>query len=72
MEEFVQGVLLFLVAIVLGLGIFWLMWHLWCWVLPQIWADGPVNLVRPGYWLFVGAWVLASLVGGALFGRGKE
>jgi hypothetical protein len=54
-----------IVALVLGL--WWLFWALWTWVLPQIWPNGPDAIVRPSYWLFVGCLLLASLIGRLLF-----
>lgn len=63
-------VAVFVSAIVLG--IFWLMWSLWCWVLPQVWVGGPENIVAPGYWLFAACWCLASWIGKAIFGRSSE
>lgn len=49
----------------LMLGIYWLIWKLWCWVLPQLWTDGPANLISPNFWLFAGMWFLLMLVIGA-------
>lgn len=63
------AVLPIIVAIVLG--VFYLLWCAWCWVLPQIYPSGPENLIKPSYWLFVVAWVLASWVGRAIFGGKK-
>lgn len=67
------GILLIAVALgsVVGLllGIWWLIWSLWIFVLPQIWTTGPQNFINPSYWLFVGAWVLAGLIGRGLFKR---
>lgn len=47
------------------LGIYWLIWKLWCWVLPQLWADGPANFISPNFWLFAGMWLLLMLFVGA-------
>ena len=65
---------LFGIAAVAGfvLGVYWLIWLLWCWVLPQVWPTGPQGLVQPGFWLFAGAWFLLTLVGQAVFGRGGK
>ena len=52
------GACLFVVPI--ALGVFWLIWHLWLFVLPAIWADGPPNFIHPGYWLFVAMWALIA------------
>jgi len=76
MENKMQGiaVLLICVAGIVGLvlGIFWCIWSLWCFVLPQIWEAGPHNFIQPNYWLFVGMWILASWIGQAIFGRGER
>lgn len=65
---------LFGAGIFLGLvlGFYWLIWSLWCWVLPQIWIGGPENIVSPGFWLFAGAFFLMSIVGKAVFGRSSK
>jgi hypothetical protein len=52
------------------MGIWWLFWKLWLFVLPAVWADGPKNLIHPSYWLFVGIWVLLGLVA-SMFRGGK-
>lgn len=71
-----QKLILFILAAVaiVGfiLGVYWLLWALWCWVLPQIWSDGPANLIRPNFWLFAGMWFLVTLLGRAVFGRGDK
>lgn len=56
--------LLILIAGLLALvtGVWWLLWLLWCFVLPQVWPTGPEGLIRPGYWLFAGMWTLFVLV----------
>lgn len=54
------------------LGLYWLFWMLWTWVLLQIWPDGPEAIVRPGYWLFVGALVILSAIGSVLFKSPKS
>lgn len=65
-------IVLFVAAIVaVVLGVWWLFWCLWTWVLPQIWPTGPDAIIRPGYWLFVGMLVCASLIGGVLFKSNK-
>lgn len=62
MEKFLAG--LFAVALVLGLlcGFYALVWLLWCFVLGAIWPDGPQAIVNPSFWLFVGGWVLISMI----------
>jgi hypothetical protein len=58
----------FILAVFL-LGIWWLLWTLWTYVLPQIWPTGPEGIIRPGYWLFVAGWVLLGFIGRRIFGR---
>lgn len=53
------------------MGIWWLFWMLWCWVLPQVYPTGPAGLLAPSYKLFVGCLLISSLVGRVLFGRKK-
>lgn len=59
------------IAVALGaiLGVWWVIWCLWCWVMPQLWSTGPEVIVSPDYWLFCGAWLLLSFIGTALFGN---
>lgn len=42
-------------------------WWLWCWVLPQLWPDGPSRFINPGFWLFVAVAALLSFIGTLLF-----
>lgn len=65
------GVLAFLivVALIVALtaGFSWLWWSLWCWALPQVWADGPANLIHPSWLLFFVCTVLLGMLGRTLF-----
>jgi hypothetical protein len=72
MEKIVKGLAFAVLVTTIVLGAFWLLWLLWCWVLPQIWIDGPKNIVAPGYWLFAACWCLVSWIGKAIFGRGSD
>lgn len=63
-----MGIAIFLIGF-FGIGL--LLWLLWTWVFPQIWPTGPTALISPGYWLFMGMWFLASVVGRMLFGGKK-
>ena len=67
MKTIAVYVLALAVVVPLVLGIWWLMWSLWTWVLPQVWANGPDAVVRPSYWLFVGELLLLGLIGRAIF-----
>ena len=53
-------------AVALVLGFWWMVWLLWCFVLPQVYSTGPEGLIRPSYWLFAGMWVLLGLVVGVI------
>lgn len=53
----------------LVLGIDWGLWKLWLWVLPQLYPTGPVNVVQPGFWLFVGATTLLGFAFRLIRGR---
>lgn len=51
------------------LGIWWLFWHLWAFVMPQVWPAGPSALIHPGYWLFCAEWTLFVLLCRVLRGK---
>lgn len=72
MKNVIGVVLVVAFVLAAALGIYWLLWALWCWVLPQLWTTGPQNFIRPNFWLFAGAWFLLTLLGRALFGRNKD
>lgn len=61
-------------ALVIGLvlGLYGLLWLGWCWMMPQLWQDGPKNIVSPSYWLFVVAFLVLTVIGRAVFGGGKK
>lgn len=42
----------FIASIVMG--IWWIMWKIWTLVIPCVFPDGPVAIIHPSYWLFVG------------------
>jgi hypothetical protein len=66
--------ILFLLAIAAGvaLGIYWLIWTAWCYVLPYFWAAGPENFIKPDFWMFVLAALLLSWLGRVLFKHDKS
>lgn len=55
----VAGAALGLLLVGLFLGAFW--W-LWVTVLPSWWPEGPEHIIRPGFWAFVGAWIILGIV----------
>jgi hypothetical protein len=63
MRGFLEVLLGFLILVPIVLGIYWLFWCLWTWVLPQLWPHGPQAFIEPGYWLFVGMLFLVSMIG---------
>lgn len=68
-------IVLLCAALIIGLVpvIWWVLWSIWTWVLPQVWPDGPDAVIRPSYWLFVGELIVISIVGHGLFGyRGPK
>ena len=69
--DFAAGAAVVIVFGVMVLGFVWLLWLLWTWVLPQIWPTGPAGLIRPGYFLFLGMWFLASVIFKMIIGRAK-
>jgi hypothetical protein len=60
---------LFAAAAIIGLilGIYWLFWQLWMYVLTQFGA--PDKVANPSYWLFVCLCMLLSFVGGLFRGN---
>lgn len=72
METLIGTVLAVLFVIAVALGAYWLLWTLWCWVLPQVWIAGPENIIHPNFWLFAAAWFLLTLFGRAVFGRSEK
>ena len=38
------------------------LWLMYTWVMPQIWPNGPANLIRPSFYLFWGAMFLLNAV----------
>lgn len=41
----------------------WLCWLAYTWVMPQVFPQGPVNLINPGFWLFfVVIWMIKFII----------
>lgn len=72
MEKVIAFLVVAVMVLAVALGVYWCIWSLWCWVMPQVWADGPAGFIAPGYWLFAGCWLLISLIGKAIFSSGKS
>jgi len=67
-RKFIEISVIVLFAIALILGIYWLIWALYCWVMPQIFTNASESVTRPNFWLFVGALFLLSIIGRVIFG----
>lgn len=63
--------IIFWIGIVVScvLGLYWLFWKLWCWVVPQLFTSISPNIAHPSYWLFVGALLILGFIGNAIFGN---
>lgn len=51
-----------LIVAVFGAFVYWLLWLFWCAVFGAAWPTGPDAIVRPGFWLFAGEWLLMLLL----------
>jgi hypothetical protein len=58
LAKVIVGVIVVTMIIGVTLGMIFLLWLLWTWVMPQLWQTGPGNFIKPNYWLFTGAWIL--------------
>jgi hypothetical protein len=71
-----EKLIAFVIAALFVIGIMFVVyggiWWLWCAIVPQLWASGPEGIIRPSFWLFVGAWILLSLIGKAIFGNSSK
>lgn len=65
-------VLLVVAFIALGiglmLGIYWVFWSLWIFVIPQLFPTAPEVIQAPSYWLFVTTGILMSWLRKVIFG----
>jgi hypothetical protein len=58
----------FIIGLPVALGLIFLIWLLWTWVVPQLWPSGPEQFTTPNYWLFAGAWFLFVTIARAVRG----
>jgi len=72
MEKIISFILVAILGFGIWAGVMWGLWSLWRWVIPQVWAAGPQNVLSPGFWLFAGCWTLTAMVGRAIFGGGSK
>jgi len=63
---------LILITVAAIFGALWVIWMLWCWVLPQVYPSGPINIIAPSYWLFIGMWALLAFIGRLIFFHGNK
>jgi len=68
MDKLIGFLVLAAIVVAFALGIGWVVWAIWCWVLPQVWPTGPAGLIAPDFWLFIACWFLLSCIGRAIFG----
>lgn len=57
-EKIITSAMSIAIVVCLVLLILWPIWLLWSWVMPQLWSNGPESIIAPGYWLFVGAYMV--------------
>jgi len=57
-----QATVVFGVVLALSLSAVAVLWLLWGAVVPFFWPTGPLEIIDPPYWSFVGALVLVKLL----------
>ena len=62
MEKVIAVIFSVVFIIVILAGLYGAVWWLWCAVLGYFWPSGPAQIIHPDFWMFVGAWILLSLV----------
>lgn len=67
--DLIKFFVLLVFAVAVTLGLYWLMWIIWTWTLPQLWQDGPEQFINPGYWLFSATLFLLGVIGRAVIGK---
>ena len=65
--EFFTAISVFCLTLAITLAVFfgfsWLLWTAYCFVLGNVWPDGPHAVVTPGFWLFfVACFLISGLV----------
>jgi hypothetical protein len=50
------------------LGIYWLLWQLYLYVVPFWFPNAPM----PGYWMFAGTWFGLQYIKNAILNKGKN
>lgn len=64
--------LIFIIYSAIILGSTYLIWLLWCWVMPQLFPLASLAIVTPPFWTFFGAWVLVGFIRNKIFGSKHE
>lgn len=72
MEKLITFIVVMIAAVGIWAAVVGGAWALWCWVLPQVYASGPQNILAPGFWLFAACWSLVAMVGRAIFGGNSK
>ncbi len=71
LEHVVAAILTIIFVGSIFMAVMFGVWKLYLWVMPSIFPNWNENLIRPGFWLFLGAWFLFVWIGKAIFGSGK-
>ena len=73
MKKVIATILLILaIALPVILGLYWLFWQLWLWVVPQFFPNASEAIKHPIYWMFVGMVFLVCFISRLLFGSRKD
>lgn len=62
MDKFITGSIVGVAFVAILAGFYGAVWWLWCSVLGYFWPTGPSQIIHPDFWMFVGGWILVSLV----------
>lgn len=71
-ERIVAFTLVIVVALSVALGIYWLIWLLWCYVATSFFPDASTSITSPGFWEFSAALILFSILTGFIRITRKE
>lgn len=74
MEIKTNSIPFFLLLITLGVSVFlgmvWVLWGLFKFVVVALWVDAPIEIAQMSYWVFLALWILLAVIGN-LFKSGK-
>lgn len=57
-----SSIAILLAGLCIVLGVYYLIWLLWLYIVPAVWAGAPTELANIGYWTFVGTIVLVQII----------